>query len=316
MNLFAFKVKIYPMNNTDQNLQALVVQVILAVIMLAISFEITIADIKALPKIWKKLIFGYIMQITFLPTFMMILLLIVNPSIHMMLAFVLLAACPGGNLSQLFVIKSNGNLGISMGLSFLSTLLSPLTVPAIFFLATHIKPEWSAAYKELHLPWGDIFNTLVTSILIPLVIGIWIRNQEGPKWVKFRAVIEKSVSWLLFGLIAGACISFRKSLAEIDSFMMMMVFGSSIGCFLTAYLFTKLATKDYATSITIAWEVSIQNSGLGMVLGLVYFSNIPEVSLACALWGIWQMVIGTIVSGLIAKFNSRKVALCQVSNAG
>ena len=39
-----------------------------------------------------------------------------------------------------------------------------------------------------------------------------------------------------------------------------------------------------------------------MVLGLVYFAHVPEVSLVCALWGIWQMVMGVIVSSLIGKF--------------
>ena len=84
--------------------------------------------------------------------------------------------------------------------------------------------------------------------------------------------------------------------------MLFMVMGISTGCFITAYFFTRLITRDYSTSVTIAWEVSIQNSGLGMVLGLVYFAHIPEVSLVCALWGIWQMVMGVIVSSLIGKF--------------
>lgn len=304
------------MNSTDTQLSSIIVQVILAIIMLAVAFEITIKDIKELPKLWKKLALGYVMQITFLPIFMLLLLLVVNPSVHMVLAFILLAACPGGNLSQLFVIRSNGSIGISMGLSFLSTLFSPLTVPGIFYLATHANPEWSQAYKSLELPWDNIINTLITSIFIPLVIGIWMRNQEGPKWVKARNAIEKSVPWLLMVILTGAIWSFRKSLNEINSFMILMVMGASVGCFITAYFITRLMTRDYSTSVTIAWEVSIQNSGLGMVLGLVYFSHIPEVSLVCSLWSIWQMLMGSLASSFIAKRLSRKEALCRPSIAG
>jgi len=65
--------------------------------------------------------------------------------------------------------------------------------------------------------------------------------------------------------------------------------------------------------VTYAWEVSIQNSGLGMVLGLVYFSHVPEVSLVCALWGIWQMVMGVVVSGVIKKMISREEVVCQTN---
>lgn len=270
--------------------------------MLAVAFEITIADIKALPKMWKKLLLGYVMQITFLPIFMLLILIIIQPSINMVMAFLLLSACPGGNLSQLFVIRSKGNIGISMGLSFLSTLFSPITVGGIFYLATHARSEWTQAYKSLELPWIDIFKTLIISIFIPLIIGIWMSAQAGPGWSKVREMIQKSVPWLLISLLVGATWSFRESLSGIDSLMLIMVLGISLGCFITAFFFTQFLTRDYSTSVTIAWEVSIQNSGLGMVLGLVYFSHIPEVSLVCALWGIWQMLMGVVVSTLIGKY--------------
>ena len=290
------------MTNSEQNIPALIVQIILAIIMLAVAFEITTADIKALPKMWKRLLLGYVMQITFLPAFMLLMLIVINPRINIVMAFLLLSACPGGNLSQLFVIRSKGNIGISMGLSFLSTLFSPITVGGIFYLATHANSAWIQAYKNLELPLGNILNTLITSIFIPLFIGIWMSSQAGAGWTRTRELIQKSVPWLLISLLIGACWSFRESLSGIDSLMLFMVMGISTGCFITAYFFTRLITRDYSTSVTIAWEVSIQNSGLGMVLGLVYFAHIPEVSLVCALWGIWQMVMGVIVSSLIGKF--------------
>jgi BASS family bile acid:Na+ symporter len=290
------------MASSEHNIPTLIVQIILAIIMLAVAFEITTADIKALPKMWKRLLLGYLMQITFLPAFMLLMLVTINPSINLVMAFLLLSSCPGGNLSQLFVIRSKGNIGISMGLSFLSTLFSPITVGGIFYLATHANSAWIQAYKNLELPWGNILNTLITSIFIPLIIGIWMSSQAGAGWTRTRELIQKSVPWLLISLLIGACWSFRESLSGIDSLMLLMVMGISTGCFITAYFFTRFITQDYSTSVTIAWEVSIQNSGLGMVLGLVYFAHIPEVSLVCALWGMWQMVMGVIVSSLIGKF--------------
>ncbi len=304
------------MNMTDQNLPALLVQLVLAIVMLAVAFEITLSDIKALPGMWRKLLLGCLMQLTFLPAFMLLMLTIINPSPNMALAFLLLAACPGGNLSQLFVIRSNGNVGISMGLTFISTLFSPITVPGIFYLATHANSSWSAAYQTLELSWGSIFKTLITSLFIPLMIGLWIATKQTPNWVKFRTMIQKSVPWLLFTILSGACWSFRNSLSGIDTQMVLMVMGISVSCFVASYFIPRLLAHDYNTSVTVAWEVSIQNSGLGMVLGLVYFAHVPEVSLVCALWGIWQIFMGMFVSGLIGKFISRKEISCQISSVG
>lgn len=294
---------------------ALIVQVILAVIMLAVSFEITVNDIKSIPAMWRKLLLGYVMQITFLPIFMLIMLMNINPDPHLALAFLLLASCPGGNLSQLFVIRCQGNMGISIGLSFLSTLLSPLTVPGIFYLATQFRPEWKQAYLKLSLPWGDIFITLIVSLFIPLMIGLWMGTKSGRRWERSRLIIQKCVPWLLLVLLIGAAWSFRTSISGISTSMLMMVLGISLGCFTTAYFFSRFIQQDYTISVTYAWEVSIQNSGLGMVLGLVYFSHVPEVSLVCALWGIWQMVMGVVASGFIRKIISKEEVVCQ-TNAG
>jgi predicted Na+-dependent transporter len=85
---------------------------------------------------------------------------------------------------------------------------------------------------------------------------------------------------------------------------------------MTAYFFSRCIGQDYQTSVTYAWEVSIQNSGLGMVLGIVYVPSIPEVSLVCALWGLWQMLMGVVLSGFIRKMITRNGVVCQTSNAG
>jgi len=304
------------MNQIPQNLASVIVQLVLAIIMLAVAFEVTIKDLKALPAQWKKISFGYVMQITFLPIYMIGLMWFINPQSNLILAFLLLAACPGGNLSQLFVMRCQGNIGISMGLSFLSTLFSPLTVPGIFYLSTHLNPAWRETYKNLTLPWGDILQTLMISLFIPLILGMWLVEQKGAAWVKIRNLIQKCVPFLLVFLLFGAIWSFRKSIDDIDAAMMMMVLGISLSCFMTAYFFSRCIGQDYQTSVTYAWEVSIQNSGLGMVLGIVYFPSIPEVSLVCALWGLWQMLMGVVLSGFIRKMITRNGVVCQTSNAG
>lgn len=304
------------MNNLPHQTASILVQLILGVIMLAVAFEVTVTDLKQLPKQWKKILLGYVMQISFLPAYILGLLMIIDPDVNLILAFLLLAACPGGNLSQFFVMRCQGNIGLSMGLTFISTLLSPITVPGIFYLATHMRPDWATAYKQLSLPWGDIFVTLCFSLFLPLMVGMWLAGKTDPRIVRIRTVIQKCVPWLLLILMSGAAWNFRSSIPRIDFTMVMMVLGISLSCLFTTYFLSRAIGQDYFTGITYAWEVSIQNSGLGMVLGIVYFANVPEVSLVCALWGVWQMVMGVVVSGFIRKIITKDGELCQSTNVG
>lgn len=304
------------MSNTDQNLSAIFVQLVLAVIMLAVAFEVTLADLKKLPQQWKKILLGYGMQIFFLPILIILMLIGINPHVNLVIAFLLLASCPGGNLSQFFVVRSGGDVGLSMGLTFLSALFSPLTVPAIFYLATHANTDWITAYKALNLEWGNIFVTLFQSLFLPLVTGMWIANQTSSFWINFKKRIQQIVPFLLFTILGGAVWSFRASIPKLTLSMILFVMLISFTSFLASYLLSKILKKDYSTSITYAWEVSIQNSGLGMVLGIVYFSHVPEVSLVCALWGIWQIGMGFIISGIIGKRLSRSEVICQATNVG
>lgn len=304
------------MSNTDQNLSAIFVQLILAIIMLAVAFEVTIADLKLLPRQWKKILLGYSMQVIFLPALIVLMLLGINPQINMIIAFLLLAACPGGNLSQFFVVRSGGNVALSMGLTFLSTLLSPITVPAVFYFATHVNSEWIEVYKTLNLEWGNIFKTLIQSLFIPLVLGMWIANRPGKGWMTLRKRIQQSVPFLLVTILSGAVWSFRTSIPMLSLGMILMVVMVSLSSLASSYFLSRLVKQDYTTSVTYAWEVSIQNSGLGMVLGIVYFSHVPEVSLVCALWGIWQMGMGYIITSIIKKRIPQSEVICQATNVG
>jgi bile acid:Na+ symporter, BASS family len=291
-----------------QNLTSVLVQLVLAIIMLSVAFEVKFHDIKSLPSQWKLILAGHSMQLIFLPLYVILLLLLVRPDANMVLAFLLLAACPGGNLSQYFVMRSQGRIGLSMGLTFISTLLSPLTVPLIFYLSSRVNSEWFGYYRALSLPWGSILQTLMLSLFTPLLVGMWLGQVQNRLLVRIRHGLQTCVPYLLGLLLTGAVWSFRAQIEHVNFLMLGLVFIVSFGSLVLTYFLSRLLGFDYSTSITFAWEVSIQNSGLGMVLGIVYFNSVPEVGLTCALWGIWQMAAGALVSGVIHK---RRNSLCH-----
>jgi len=63
---------------------------------------------------------------------------------------------------------------------------------------------------------------------------------------------------------------------------------------LAAYGISRALKLDVVRSRTIAIEVSMQNSGLGVALALKYFS--PLAALPGALFSIWHNIVGSIVA--------------------
>jgi bile acid:Na+ symporter, BASS family len=58
---------------------------------------------------------------------------------------------------------------------------------------------------------------------------------------------------------------------------------------------------------TLAIEVGIQNSGLGLILCFQYFQDLGGMALICAWWGVWHIVSGLSLSMYWRKNPSKAI---------
>jgi len=87
----------------------------------------------------------------------------------------LAAAMPGGALSKFFTYLSRGNAALSISLSVVLTLLTPVTVPAMLLL---FMPA------EFTLPVGRIIVEVIAFLLAPLSVGLMMR-----RFARLKAVV-------------------------------------------------------------------------------------------------------------------------------
>jgi BASS family bile acid:Na+ symporter len=64
---------------------------------------------------------------------------------------ILVAACPGGNMSNFFTHTAKGNVALSISLTGLSTILAPIATPIIFSFYASLDEGTRLLMKDIEL---------------------------------------------------------------------------------------------------------------------------------------------------------------------
>ena len=289
------------------------INIILAFVMFGVSLGIRPGIFLKVIKKPKSVLLGMLCQLILLPAFTCLLAILLSGWISPMmgLGMILVAACPGGNISNFMSSLGKANVELSVSLTAISTALAVFVTPFNFWL-------WGSAYLHfapvahevptLVISLWDVFKTIFILLGIPLVLGI-LTSHYFPKVANALKHPLQRISILFF--IAMVILSFSSNM---DAFLQCVKYiflvvlihnllALSIG-FGVGTLF-KVSKKDRRT-LTI--ETGIQNSGLGLalLLGTSIFADFPPhggLLVITAWWGIWHIVSGLTVATIFSKRN-------------
>ena len=290
------------------------INIVLAFVMYGVALGIKPKMFIEVFKSPKSVFLGMLCQLVILPLLTFLLALAFGPAISwsMALGMILVASCPGGNISNFMSSLSKANVELSVSLTAISTALAILMTPFNFWLYGNLYLKVANVAGEvpsLTIPLWDVFKTIFILLGIPLTLGI-LTSHYLPK---VADKLKKPFQWasLLF-FMAMVVLSF---IGNMDAFLKCIryifiivlvhnLLALSIG-FSVGTIF-KVPNKDRRT-LTI--ETGIQNSGLGLVLllGTQIFAGLPPhggMLVITAWWGVWHIISGLTVS---AVFNRKEL---------
>ena len=273
------------------------INIVLAFVMYGVALGIKPGMFVEVFKKPKSVLVGACSQIILLPLFTFLLALALGSSISwtMAMGMILVASCPGGNISNFISSLSKANVELSVSLTAISTALAILTTPFNFWFYGNLYMDLSniaGEVPQLAIPLWDVFKTIFILLGIPLTLGI-LTAHYLPKIAEKLKKPMQIFSILFF--IAMIVLSF---MGNID-LALLLGYGTS-----SAF---RLNARDRRT-ITI--ETGIQNSGLGLVLllGTSIFADFPPhggTLVITAWWGIWHIISG-LVAALLFNLSDRK----------
>ncbi|WP_417807136.1 bile acid:sodium symporter family protein [Thioclava sp.] len=274
---------------------------ILGIVMFSVAIDLAPRDFRALLGRPKSLVVGFASQFVVLPALTFALISVLHPRPSIALGLILVAACPGGNVSNFFTHRAGGNTALSVSLTAFSTAAAIVLTPLnIAFWGSLYGPTRALLHQTTIDP-VQVAITVVVMLLLPLLAGIAL-NQARPditarlrgplKWVSMGIF----VAFVLMSLAAnwGYFLQFVGLIAGLVVLHNALAFAGGYG---TATL-AGLSPYD-RRSVTI--ETGIQNSGLGLVLIFAFFGGLGGMAIVAAFWGIWHIIAGFTLSTLMAR---------------
>ena len=279
-----------------------VLNIAIAIIMFGVALGISIEDFKRLFKNPKILFVGVFSQFFLLPAFTFLAILIIKPHPSFALGMMMIAACPGGNVSNFFSKMAGGNAALSVSLTAFATLICIFMTPFNLQFWGSLYEPTNVILETVELNWVDLLKLVSLILGIPLFFGMLINHYHSVMAEKIEKVL-KPLSMLVF--IALIFIAFSQNLDVFKNHIhhvAILVIAHNIFAFILGYFTAKSFGLNKQDTKTIAIETGIQNGGLGLLLIFGFFDGLGGMALLAAFWGIWDVFSGI----LLATYWGRK----------
>lgn len=278
-----------------------VLNAILAIIMFSIALDLRLDDFRRVARGPKPLIIGLVSQFLVLPalTFLMIVALKPMPSVAM--GLILVAACPGGNISNFMTHRAGGNVALSVSMTAFATVAAIVITPANIAFWGNLYGPTREILQRTQIDPIAVAITVGFMLILPLILGMIVNARFTPianrirrpmQWLSMAIfvafiVLALAANWANFLRFAGAIIG-------------LVVIHNTLA-FLGGYVTATLAGLSERDRRSVTIETGIQNSGLGLILIFAFFGGLGGMAVAAALWGIWHAISGLALSGFFAR---------------
>ncbi|MEM5472258.1 bile acid:sodium symporter family protein [Hoeflea sp. AS60] len=279
---------------------------ILAIVMFSIALDLKPSDFRALLRTPKALLTGMVAQFLVLPVLTFGMLLVTNPQPSIALGLILVAACPGGNISNFITHRAGGNSALSVSMTGIATSAAIFMTPFNVAFWGNLYEPTRAILRQTTLDPVSIAITVFFMLILPLILGIMVNVRRPDLAARIRKTMQRISMVIFIGFVVLALAanwSFFLSFAGAVAGLVVLHNALALsGGYLTA---TAARLSDYdRRAITI--ETGIQNSGLGLVLIFTFFGGLGGMAVAAAFWGIWHAISGLALAAVWSRREARR----------
>jgi len=246
----------------------------------------------------KEIISGAIAQYTIMPLLAFGLSYFFHLDSVLTIGVVLVGTCPGGTASNVITYLSKGDVALSVCMTSVNTLLSPVLTPLITYSILKTTVETNV--------WA-MFIGIINVILVPIIFGI-IANKFLSDFTKKITKILPGVSVIAISLVIASVVSHNaEKILSAGSIILLIVILHNISGYILGFCVGKILKLNNAKIKAYSIEIGMQNSGLATSLATTTFSTTPEAAVPGAIFSVWHNISGAILAAIYRHWDTDRV---------
>tara|TARA_B100001250_G_scaffold56633_1_gene43792 strand:+ start:55 stop:990 length:936 start_codon:yes stop_codon:yes gene_type:complete len=258
---------------------------LLASVMFLMGLTLSKTDFKRVSENPSPVLVGVIMQFLIMPFMALLLSTILQLSNQLTIGMVLVGSCAGGTASNVMTYLARGDVALSISMTITSTIVGVIATPLLcnFYLSETVNVDTS----------GMLINILKI-VFLPVLFGFVLNYYLGDQIKQIQKFIPTLSMLIILSIITIIVALNSASLIDVGLLTLLAVilhngFGLAGGFYVS-----RLLGFNLRQSHTIAIEVGMQNSGLGVALAMQFFS--ASAALPGAIFSLWHNISGAILA--------------------
>ena len=264
----------------------------LAIIMFGMGLTLVVADFGRLFTYPKAVIVGLCNQLIFLPLIGFSIILLFNLNSAMAIGIMILSVCPGGPTSNLITQVAKGNIGLSVTLTALASLITVFTIPII--LSKAIAYFSGSADVIIELPVIQTMLQILVITVIPVSIGMVIKKKNEGFALRMERPMRTASTVLFIIIFLLVMIANKENIIQAMKEVGLATLILNLSTMGLGYITAKFFGITGKSQISITIESGIQNGTLAFVIATTILNNI-EMGLPTGAYSIWMFLTGGIL---------------------
>ena len=237
------------------------VPIVAFLLMTAVGLDVTRSDLRRIAAGWPGVAVATAAQSILLPAAALLIVRALDSPTHAEFVL-LLAACPGGGMSNVYVYLARANTALSVTLTALSCLLAVTTMPvAIAAYAAVLGRDLPFA-----LPVPTLLGQLLVMAVIPVTLGALVRDRWPALEARYGGILRGLSA---VGVTTIVVMGMRDSAGQIDRPMLRaaaagaaLVPAGMLGGWILGLAFR----RPRADRFTLLVEFAVRNLAIAMVI--------------------------------------------------
>jgi len=275
----------------------------LAVVMMGLGLELTLADFARVSKHPKAVAIALACQLLVMTTIAFVIIHLLDLPPLLAVGMMLLAASPGGATANLYSFLFRGDVALNITLTAVNSILAVFTLPIIVNLASQY---FLQSDQQLGLQFAKAVQVFMI-VLVPVALGMIIRRYTPDFAHKMNKPVRIFSVILLIAIILGALL---KEKEHLFTWITQVGVATSLFCIASlcvGYFVPRWFKIPEAQARASAFEIGIHNGTLAMTIALSVMNN-PTVAIPAAIYSILMFFYAAVFGLLITRKDAKKLS--------